>query len=145
MGLILHPQRRGIESLAPYPEAIPPGFANIDDITNTQFFDSEGASIYPAGVSTGVGTCSDILGLHVLVFTAQRPESFYFTEGQRSIDLAYSVIVRSPSEAEREIDALAQSGIARRAVELLTPAGFDERGAIFKRTGHVALYTNLVT
>ena len=139
MGLYIQFQRRAIESHSNKPEAVrPPDALNLEQIQDT-----EGGQLYYAGVSNGIGTCSDILGLDVLVLTKEvrtieRPTG--------EIACAYTVLVRELTPEESINDRLARFGIARLCIELLQPRPELQDGGItvFEPTGKNTLYTAVI-
>jgi hypothetical protein len=137
MGVLIQFQRRAIESLVGEPEAIaPPLIAELDQIAKPC-----GSPLFVAGVSGGVGTCSGIKNMDVLVLseleTRQKVEV-----GQ--LACAFAVLVRLLTPQEAADDTGGQPGVGRQCVELLKPTELSgDRIAIFERTGKIAPYTSM--
>ncbi len=139
MGLYIQFQRRAIESFAGEPEVTgPPDIIDLERIRNI-----DGNSLYYAGVSEGLGTCSDILGMNVLVLKS-KPTGASREVGE--LACAYAVLLREPTPTESASDHLARVGISRLCVELLNPIldHQNEGVAIFEPTGKNILYTAVV-
>lgn len=138
MGLTIQFQRRAIESHAREPEAISP-----PDITNiTQIEAPDGTKFYYAGVSRGIGTCSDIHDMDVLVLTSNLIEP---SRKVGNLSCAYTVLVRTLTPEEAYADDLARSGISRLCAELLEPVQVqDDSRVVFEPTGKNTFYTNVV-
>ena len=137
-------QRRAIEALAAEPEALPPP----EGIGDNLIWTPEGTQLVPLGISRGVGTCSGVHGVDVLVVAqAPRSETNGPTKAEAmaaklaTSECAYTVEVRGAKPHEREQYLPV---VAVRAVELLRPASETEDGFIFERTGKVSSYVNLV-
>ncbi len=139
MGLVFQVQRRAIEDLRHEAEATP-----ITNIENEGYISTlTGQQLYIAGISPGIGTCSDVHGVDVLVLSEEQPIE---RRNIGNLACAYTVLVRNLTEQEATGDALAKLGVARRCVELLRPLGQDEDGsAVFDRTGKTSIYTKLVS
>ncbi len=138
MGLVIQFQRRAIESHVREPEAvIPPNLTGA-----TRIGGPDGTSFYYAGVSQGIGTCSDIHDMDVLVLsnnpTAQSREV-------GGLSCAYTVLVRRLTPEESAADHLAKIGISRLCAELLRPIPVQDDGlVVFEPTGKNTFYTNVV-
>lgn len=139
MGLYIQFQRRAIESHAGEPEAVrPPDAIDLEQLQSTT-----GNQLHYAGVSNGIGTCSDILGLDVLVLTQETPTAERPTG---ELACAYTVLVRELTTEESASDRLARFGIARLCIELLQPR-LDLRGngiTVFEPTGKNTPYTAVI-
>jgi len=138
MGLYIQFQRRAIESLRLEAEAVvPPPIGN-----DTLLADDSGNQLYVAGVSEGIGTCSDVLGMDVLVLS-ELPTGIPCDLGRHAC--AYTVLVRRLTAEEASADSLARQDIARKCIELLWPQPDKVDGAIsFGRTGKKTNYTAVV-
>ena len=143
MGFCLTPQRRAIEVLR-FKARVPPSGMEKQPLTLT-----DGRSIFLWGVSEGVGSCSDIKGMHVLV-VGLTPPGMNPAEWSRwhhpTQQYAYIVLRRAPTNAEQEVCYRSnpwKPAIA--CVELLRYVGTDESGRLrFECTGEVETYINLV-
>lgn len=139
MGLVFQLQRRAIEDLRNEVGAAPITCGDIGGYIQT----STGERLYIAGISPGIGTCSDVHGMDVLVLS-ESPIAEQRNIGE--LACAYAVLVRDLTGQEATTDSLARSGVARRCVELLQPVGVSENGAaVFDRTGNISIYTKLVS
>ena len=137
MGLYVQFQRRAIESLRDHPEAIPtPPIADASKIHSSQ-----GNKLYIAGVSNGIGTCSDVLDMDVLVLT-DKPVRQHIKPEQ--LACAYTVLLRDLTEKEIVADDLARLGVARRCVELLSPTPQDAGLVVFEPTDRSSIYTAVI-
>lgn len=93
MGGIRCMQRRAIESLRNIRDnSLPPIGSNIIFLLEDQ------RSLFPLGISVGVGTCSDIHGVNVLVLSEHDPMDNRL--GANSVICEYAVLLRSPTEDE---------------------------------------------
>src|SRR5258708_21269453 len=111
MGLVFQVQRRAIEDLRHEAEATP-----ITNIENEDYIStSTGQQLYIAGISPGIGTCSDIHGVDVLVL-AEVPPIERRELGR--LACAYTVLVRNLAEQKAKEDSVAQIDRARPCVEL---------------------------
>jgi hypothetical protein len=136
MGLVIQFQRRAIESLNDEPEAVPPP-ANLDA---DQIYTADGKQLHIAGISEGIGTCSDIKKMDVLVLSELPPVR---VRSHGELACAYTVLLRPLDEQEVQGDILAKQGVARMCVELLEPQEAQSEGIIFDRTDKSVPYTNI--
>lgn len=144
MGNILNLQRRAIEALRH--NAQPPPLS----MKNTPLFLADGTRLYLWGVSTGVGSCADIQGMDVLG-VGMAPSTLNIAHilpnhlSQLSKTYAYVVLVRPPTDAEREPRPRQSFGeYALGCVELLRYVETDERGIWFERTGDIEVHVNVL-
>lgn len=138
MGQIRQNQRRAIESFAGEPEAVRPPCIT----SSTQLGGPNGNNFYYAGISRGVGTCSDIHGMDVLVLSNNPPAS---SREIGELSCAYTVLVRTLTPEESAADQLAIDGYSRECIQLLVPVGGQDDGrVVFEPTGKNTFYTKLV-
>jgi len=139
MGLVFQLQRRAIEDLRHEDEAIP-----VTDLESLRTIStSNGERLYVVGISPGIGTCSDVLDMDVLVL-ADAPVIEQRKVGR--LACAYAVLVRDLTDQERLTDSFSKQGVARKCVELLKLLNTDDDGTtVFDRTGKVSIYTKLAS
>lgn len=137
MGLYIQFQRRAIESLREHPEAVPvPPIRDINSLHRL-----EGSRLYVAGVSEGVGTCSDVTDMNVLVLT-DKPTVRKINPAK--LACAYTVLLRDLTEREAVADDLANLGVARKCVELLSPTPQETGIVVFEQTDRSTIYTAVI-
>lgn len=131
MGCIRQMQRRAIEELCDVvndqlsPIKLKPGIA---------FRAADERSLFPLGVSTGVGTCSDIYGMNVLVLGDEPPRDERLRE-DIAVQCAYAVLLRLPRD-----DEWRDRNRPKLCVERLAVATVSEQKIVFSRTGFSKLY-----
>lgn len=137
MSFIIQMQRRAIESLRP--EKKPANFLLLDDCRRVVLMD--GTSLFPLGISEGIGTCSDIKDINVLVVAKTKPDGFHFDWQllyQRPVE--YAVLVRVATDDECWMAGKNPQHVGHLAVELLRPVQTEDRTLIFQRTDKLAVY-----
>jgi len=141
MGRIRNFQRRAIESLVKWEETI-----NADvDWDGVKLLSGE--RLYVLGISDGVGTCSDVHGLYVLVLGLKPPKDGkpYILPGEKIEDCSYAVLLRELTEEEwkEEREARKVDNISLACVELLEQLQIGRKQAVFDGTGKKECYVAL--
>ncbi|OGY64788.1 MAG: hypothetical protein A3I24_04555 [Candidatus Harrisonbacteria bacterium RIFCSPLOWO2_02_FULL_41_13b] len=140
MAFIRQYQRRAIEEFSP--------FQNRQSFTvfpyRIRFRLVNGRPLYFLGFSEGIGTCSDIHGMNVAVFSLQRPEkpqSFSLNFGE---NCTYGVLLKIASEDECRIADRDPKLSAHGCVELLQLEKIEGYTFIFELTNKKAVYPLIV-
>ena len=109
------------------------------DYGQAYFLDDE--QVYFQGISDGVGTCSDIHGIDVAVFSKYGPDNFQ----AKSYNTCHSVVLlRSPYENEIDSSGNGEIKSTTLAVEGLKSTQKDNNSYHFFRNGKIKFYTNLI-
>lgn len=143
MSCIRQYQRRALEALKP---------KEIQSIyllsTNEFYLDNQ--KIYLLGISEGIGTCSDLHGVNIAVFSRAKPEDNRMLLGQnKEIFCAWSTLLRKPTEEEFQNELKDKKGIAYLVVELIEPILLIEKDDgkriyYFKSTTKKEFYVNTI-
>ncbi len=133
MGRLHCPQRRAIESLKPFAEPLP----HLDNITS--FVLQDGTQLHILGASNGVGSCSDIHGMDVLVVGTDPPvDRPRFPNGSSVKSCSYIVLLD-----ENDPDYKPGSHY-HKTVELLRIVDSTATHCVCIRTGHKARYVAMM-
>lgn len=121
-------QRRAIEEVRPKTTKLElPAALDDADI----FLAEDSTQLFVLGISIGVGTCSNIHGMNVLVLGTSPPDSGRRMNGQRIESCHYAVLY---SQLEN------RQNLAQASVERLSFIGCDANRATFNKTGNVSIY-----
>lgn len=138
MGFIIQTQRRAIERLKPQADRLQEWpFAIFKKDIRFSFTDGQYQKIFLCGISEGYGTCSDIHGMNVAVFSDEKPSRIIWGGPKLLWSCSYGVFLYEAEEVDNYYE---------QAVELLRPLGWsvckDGRSAVitFEKTGHKAGY-----
>ncbi|MBI4127593.1 MAG: hypothetical protein HY459_00830 [Parcubacteria group bacterium] len=141
MSFILQMQRRAIESLRDHAHEFP----RIDP--RAELILNDGTPLEILGISQGVGTCSEIHGMNVLVVGTEPLHAARAAAMSRTLlDCAYTVLLRGPTVQEVEEERnrhLWGDGHAFACVELLRSITRKNHRIILTRTGRKRLYVAL--
>ncbi|MGB0757747.1 MAG: hypothetical protein ACPGO5_04810 [Patescibacteria group bacterium] len=127
-------QRRAIERLLPYADPLPVS------CNTKRFCLCSGGRLYKLGASQGVGTCSDVLDVDVLV--VGRRQVCGSGAYVRSRSFAAIVLIRPATRKERK---LARAGVDQTimTVELLIVKRQTKSTVYFSRSGKRSYYVKL--
>lgn len=138
MAFLTQFQRRAIESLKPHASS------SLSDILSSSFWLNGKQSLIILGISEGIGSCSDIHGMNVLVLSANfLNEPLRIPTAQQIRSCAYAVIIREAREDEsvnHNFDPSAEVN----CVELLKVLYSETSKTEVSLTGHRAYYVALV-
>jgi len=95
----------------------------------------EGKEIFLAGISLGIGTCSDLCGINIAVFSSKGENKTISSP----VTCSAAALVRDLLPEEERDD-----GISRKAVERLKIVKIDQTRIVFKLSGRKKFYTNTI-
>ena len=138
MGIVLQAQRRAIEALREDAKPLP------QNIESTEIFSGDGERLYIAGVSHGIGTCSDLFDMDVLVLCGLPPRDGKprIPNGASIGASQYAVLLRSPTERELKKSREYLAATCLLTVELLEPIEASKEKIVFRLTGRSRCYAH---
>jgi len=132
MGGIRQMQRRAIETL----RNVIRDEAPVPIERGILFLSENQQPLFPLGISPGVGTCSDIHGMNVLVLSEYEPINEWSIDNQSVCE--YAVLLRKPTEAEWR-----ENGCPTLCVERLRILDITSSGVVLSKTGINQLYAKI--
>lgn len=144
MGLVLQFQRSAIEDLHKFTESrsLPQSIASMNLIME------DGTPFFILGISIGVGTCSDIQDMDVLVLGCNPPKNGpIMPRGATTENCSYAILLRFQTEREfqemRKDPCHEHEKGPRLCVELLRIKMIDNVTVVLSLTGKVVHYPSL--
>lgn len=135
-------QRRALEALKPEE-------TQSIQISNTDKFYLNNKRIYLLGISEGIGTCSDLYGIYIAVFSFSKPENVRVPMGHQEVICSWSALLREPTKEEFRNRLKDKNDISYLVVELIEPILLAEKDDgkriyYFKSTTKKNFYVNII-